>query len=75
VECRFVKDSLWLSQALPAEPFDKDVRTINEHLRNLYEEGEIDAGATIRKFRIVRGVPMPRVLGFKLYAGLTSTVP
>ena len=52
VECRFVDESLWLSQALIAELFQKDVRTVNEHLQNIYEEGEIEARATIRKFRI-----------------------
>jgi hypothetical protein len=30
------------------------VRTVNEHLKNIFEEGELDPGATIRKFRIVR---------------------
>lgn len=54
LECRFVAETLWLSQALMAELFQKDVRTINEHLRNLFDEGEIDPGATIRNFRIVR---------------------
>jgi hypothetical protein len=54
VECRFVDETLWLSQALIAELFQKDVRTVNEHLQNIYEEGEIEAQATIRKFRIVR---------------------
>ena len=54
VECRFQEDTLWLSQALIAELFQKDVRTINEHLQNIYEEEELDPDATIRKFRIVR---------------------
>ncbi|HEX8392634.1 MAG TPA: RhuM family protein, partial [Longimicrobium sp.] len=54
VECRFADDTLWLSQALIAELFQKDVRTINEHLRNIFEEEELAANATIRKFRIVR---------------------
>src|ERR1017187_1798715 len=54
VECRFVDETLWLSQALIGELFQKDVRTINEHLQNIYAEGELDEGATIRKFRIVR---------------------
>ena len=47
-------DTLWLTQALMAELYGKDVRTVNEHIQNLYEEGEIDPTATIRKFRIVR---------------------
>jgi len=54
VECRFADETLWLSQALIAELFQKDVRTINEHLRNVFEEGELEAGRTIRKFRMVR---------------------
>lgn len=54
LECRFEGETLWLSQALMAELFQKDVRTINEHLRNIYEDGELASAATIRKFRIVR---------------------
>ncbi|MTI85541.1 MAG: virulence RhuM family protein [Firmicutes bacterium] len=54
VECRFVDETLWLTQALMAELYQKDVRTINEHLKNIYEEGELKPEATIRKFRIVR---------------------
>ena len=54
VQCRFENETLWLSQALIAELFEKDVRTINEHLANIYEEGELRREATIRKFRIVR---------------------
>ena len=54
MECRFEDETLWLSQKLMAELYGKDVRTINEHLQTLFEEGEIDPAATIRKFRIVR---------------------
>lgn len=52
VECRFVDDTLWLSQALIAELYQKDVRTINEHLGNIFGEGELDPGSVIRNFRI-----------------------
>jgi len=54
IQCRFENETIWLTQALIAELFQKDVRTINEHLLNIYEEGELDREATIRKFRIVR---------------------
>ena len=37
-----------------AELFQKDVRTIKEHLVNIYDEGELAREATARKFRIVR---------------------
>ena len=52
VQCRFENETLWLTQALIAELFEKDVRTINEHLVNIFEEGELAADSVIRKFRI-----------------------
>lgn len=54
VECRFIEDSLWLTQAQMAELFQVRVPTINEHLKTLYAEGEIQPEATIRKFLMVR---------------------
>lgn len=54
IECRFEGETLWLTQALIAELFQKDVRTINEHLLNIFDEGELRREATIRKLRIVR---------------------
>jgi hypothetical protein len=54
VECRFQNETIWLSQALMAELYQKDVRTINEHLKSIYSDGELAPEATIRKFRIVR---------------------
>lgn len=54
IQCRFENETIWLSQALIAELFQKDVRTINEHLVNIFEEGELHREETIRKFRIVR---------------------
>jgi len=54
VECRFENETIWLSQKLMSELFEVEVPTINEHLKTLYESGEIDPDSTIRKFRIVR---------------------
>ncbi|AZN37156.1 virulence RhuM family protein [Iodobacter ciconiae] len=54
VECRFVEDTLWLTQALMAELFQVKVPTINEHLKTLYADAELQPEATIRKFLIVR---------------------
>jgi len=54
IQCRFEQESVWMTQALMAELFQKDVRTINEHLQNIFDEGELNREATIRKFRIVR---------------------
>ncbi|RKI44521.1 hypothetical protein D7Y27_13470 [Corallococcus sp. AB004] len=54
VHVRLEEGSLWLPQKQLAELYGKDVRTINELLQNIHEEGELDPGATIRKFRIVQ---------------------
>ncbi|MBI4668531.1 MAG: virulence RhuM family protein [Elusimicrobia bacterium] len=54
IQCRLENETIWLTQALIAELFQKDVRTINEHLVNIFDEGELSREATIRKFRIVR---------------------
>jgi hypothetical protein len=54
IDVRLVDETVWLTQAQMAALFDKDVRTINEHIGNVFEENECDEGATIRKFRIVR---------------------
>jgi hypothetical protein len=46
--------TVWLTQKLIAELFQVSVPTVNEHLTNIYDEGELAAEATIRKFRIVQ---------------------
>jgi hypothetical protein len=54
IQCRFGNEPLWLTQALIGELFEQDVRTIKEHLVNIFGEGERKREATIRKFLIVR---------------------
>lgn len=54
VHVRIADGTVWLTQKQLAALYGKDVRTINEHLGNVYEEGELDPEATIRKFRIVQ---------------------
>ena len=54
IQCRFENETIWLTQALIAELFQISVPTVNEHLKGIYEEGELEPGPTIRKFRIVR---------------------
>ncbi|OWJ94941.1 hypothetical protein B6S59_12510 [Pseudomonas sp. A46] len=53
-EVRLEGETVWLTQRQMAELFDKDVRTISEHIGNLFDEGELEASATIRNFRMVR---------------------
>jgi hypothetical protein len=54
LEVRLEQDTVWLTQKQMAELFQKDVRTINEHVTNIYEERELTKKPTIRKFRIVQ---------------------
>jgi len=54
VQVRLAEGTVWLTQKVMADLYGKDVRTINEHLQNIYDEAELDPEATIRKFRIVR---------------------
>ena len=54
VEIFFEDETFWLNQKRISELFGKDIRTISEHLNNIYSEGELTKEATIRKFRIVQ---------------------
>lgn len=54
IEVKFEKDTVWLSQKHMSLLFDKDVKTINEHIQNIYTEGELKEIPTIRKFRIIQ---------------------
>ncbi len=53
VQVRLMDGVLWLTQRQMAELYDKDVRTVSEHLKNVYADGELNPDATVRKFRIV----------------------
>jgi hypothetical protein len=52
IQCRFENETLWLTQKLMAELFQKDVRSINEHIQNIFDERELSPDSVIRKFRI-----------------------
>jgi len=54
IEVRVEDETVWLTQRLMAALFEVDVRTINEHLGNIYQSGDQIREATIRKFRIVQ---------------------
>lgn len=48
------RETVWLIQRQMSAPFDKGIRAINEHVLNVYDEGELVREPTIRKFRVVR---------------------
>jgi hypothetical protein len=54
VDVVYEGETFWLPQKRMANLFGVDVRTVNEHLINIYSSGELARDATIRKFRIVQ---------------------
>ncbi len=54
IDVRLQDSSVWLTQRLMAELYQISIPTINEHLTNIYTDGELPPEATIRKFRIVQ---------------------
>lgn len=54
IEIRYEDENVWLTQKMMAQLYDVDVRTINEHISHIFNDGELDQEATIRNFRIVQ---------------------
>ncbi|MGM0568851.1 MAG: virulence RhuM family protein [Elusimicrobiota bacterium] len=54
IDVKLDKETVWLTQKQMSVLFEKDVRTVNEHIKNVYSEGELEKYPTIRKFRIVQ---------------------
>jgi hypothetical protein len=54
IEVFYEDETFWLSQKKMALLFGKDVRTISDHLKSIFESGELLQDSTIRKFRIVQ---------------------
>ncbi|MEA2065473.1 MAG: cell filamentation protein Fic, partial [Patescibacteria group bacterium] len=51
IEVRFEGETVWLSQKQMAELFDKDRKTITEHIQNVFKEGELAENSVCRKFQ------------------------
>ena len=51
IEVRVAEETVWLTQKLMAVLFEVTVPTINEHLKNLFADGEIQENSVVRKFR------------------------
>lgn len=51
IEARYEDETVWLTQKLMATLFDVDIRTISEHLKNIFLSGELHEDSVIRKFR------------------------
>jgi len=54
IEMRYQDENIWLTQKLMAELYDVGINTINYHLKTIFNDSELEPGATIRKYRIVQ---------------------
>ena len=54
VEMRYEDENIWLTQRMMATLYDVGLPTINEHIKKIYADSELEETATIRKFRIVQ---------------------
>ena len=54
IDVRFVDETVWLTQQQMAELFQTSRSNVVEHIRHIYEEGELDEASTCRNFRQVR---------------------
>ena len=54
VELRYEDENIWLTQRLMAELYGVDVRTVNDHIKKIFSDNELQEDATIRNFRIVQ---------------------
>ena len=54
VDVRFQDETVWLTQAQLVELYQSSKANVSEHIKNIFDEGELDWAATVRKFRTVR---------------------
>lgn len=54
IEMRYEDENIWLTQKMMAQLYNVDVRTVNEHIKKVFSDNELEEEATIRKFRIVQ---------------------
>lgn len=54
IECRFAGETIWLTQRLMADLFQTSIPNVTQHLKAIYDEGELARGATVKKYLIVQ---------------------
>ena len=76
-EMRYEDENIWLTQKMLAEVYNVDVRTVNYHIRKVFEDNELEPDSVIRNFRITAtdgksydtkhyGLQMIIAVGFKV---------
>ena len=51
IDVRLEEETVWLTQAQLCELFQKSKATISEHIKNVFEEGELEESSVVRNFR------------------------
>lgn len=74
VQAYVENETLWLTQKAMAELFGVGIPAINKHLANIYEEGELNAGATISKKEIVQQEGTRRVKREQTFYSLDAII-
>ena len=54
LEVRLENETVWLTQNQMAELFEKNRKTITEHINNIYNESELQRYSTSQKFQLVQ---------------------
>ena len=54
IEVRYEDENIWLTQKMLATLYDVTPSAINQHIKNIYEDNELDENSTIKNFLIVQ---------------------
>lgn len=54
VDVQFQDETVWLTQAQLVDLYQSSKANVSEHIKNIFDEGELDPAATVRKFRTIR---------------------
>lgn len=54
VEMRYEDENIWLTQKMMATLYDVSVSAINQHIKKVFDDSELEPGATIKKYLIVQ---------------------
>lgn len=54
LDVRFQDETVWLTEKMMADLFQSSVPNVNMHLKNIFEEGELEENRTIKDFLIVQ---------------------
>ena len=52
LDVHLLEETVWLTQKQMSDLFDKNIRTISEHIQNIFKEAELEENSVIRNFRI-----------------------